>query len=154
VFESIFSFFFKYRPSIFSQGDLAFGAAWPLSAGIFVAAAIAVAALLTYRGVKPQTKRDQAVLIALRVAAVALIAFCLFRPVLVLRGAVPQQNFVAVLLDDSRSMQIGDGGQPRAELVRQLSARTARSCRPSLESSCCGSSDSRPRSNASRGRRI
>jgi uncharacterized membrane protein len=120
VFESIFAFFFKYRPSIFSQGDLAFGAAWPLSAGIFIAAAVAGAALLTYRGVKPQTKRDQAVLIALRLAALAVIAFCLFRPVLVLRGAVPQQNFVAVLLDDSRSMQIGDGGQPRAELVRQL----------------------------------
>ena len=120
MFESIFSFFFKYRPSIFSQGDLAFGAAWPLSAGILVAAAVAGAALFTYRSVKPQTKRDQAVLVALRLAALAVIAFCLFRPVLVLRGAVPQQNFVAVLLDDSRSMQIADGGKPRAELARQF----------------------------------
>ena len=120
MFESIFAFFFKYRPSIFSQGDLAFGAAWPLSAGVLLVAAIAGAALFTYRGVKPQTRRDQAVLIALRLAALAVIAFCLFRPVLVLRGAVPQQNFVAVLLDDSRSMQIGDGGKPRAELVRQF----------------------------------
>lgn len=120
MFESIFAFFFKYRPSIFSQGDLAFGAAWPLSAGVLLVAAIAGAALFTYRGVKPQTRRDQAVLIALRLAALVVIAFCLFRPVLVLRGAVPQQNFVAVLLDDSRSMQIGDGGKPRAELVRQF----------------------------------
>jgi uncharacterized membrane protein len=119
VFESIFAFLFKYRPSIYSQGELAFGVGWPLSVGILVAAAIALAVLVTYRGVKPQTPRDQALLISLRVAALAIFVFCLFRPVLVLRGAVPQQNFVAVLLDDSRSMQIADGGQPRAELVRQ-----------------------------------
>src|SRR5690606_30493583 len=36
------------------------------------------------------------------------------------RAAVNQQNVVAVLLDDSRSMQIADqDGKPRAEYVRQ-----------------------------------
>jgi uncharacterized membrane protein len=44
---------------------------------------------------------------------------CLFRPLLVVRAASPQQNFIAVLLDDSRSMQIADlDGQPRASYVR------------------------------------
>ena len=76
MFESIFSFFFKYRPSIFSQGDLAFGAAWPLSAGILVAAAVAGAALLTYRGVKPQTKRDQAVTSGPRLARAVAAGYC------------------------------------------------------------------------------
>jgi uncharacterized membrane protein len=50
----------------------------------------------------------------------ALVLFCLFRPTLIVRAAVPQQNVVAVLLDDSRSMQIPDwGGQPRGEFIRQ-----------------------------------
>jgi uncharacterized membrane protein len=37
----------------------------------------------------------------------------------VVKAAVAQQNFLAVLLDDSRSMQIADtGGKPRAEYVK------------------------------------
>ena len=44
---------------------------------------------------------------------------CLFRPLLVVKAAAAQQNFVAVLLDDSRSMQIADvDGQPRANYVK------------------------------------
>ena len=46
-----------------------------------------------------------------RTAALAVVAFCLCRPGLVLQTAVPQQSFVGVLLDDSRSMRIADGGQ-------------------------------------------
>ncbi len=43
----------------------------------------------------------------------------MFRPLLVVRAAVPQQNFLGVLLDDSRSMQIADvDGQPRASFVK------------------------------------
>ena len=49
----------------------------------------------------------------------AIILVCLFRPLLVVRAAVPQQNFLGVLLDDSRSMQIADvDGQPRAAFVK------------------------------------
>ena len=48
------------------------------------------------------------------------MVLCLLRPTLVVRAAVDQQNVVAVLLDDSRSMQVPDwGGQPRANFVRQ-----------------------------------
>ncbi len=56
----------------------------------------------------------------LRVATLALLLFCLFRPVLVVKAAVSQQNFLAVLVDDSRSMQIADwNGKPRADFIRQ-----------------------------------
>ncbi|HEY6614260.1 MAG TPA: glutamine amidotransferase, partial [Vicinamibacterales bacterium] len=45
---------------------------------------------------------------------------CLFRPVMVVKAAVPQQNFLGVLVDDSRSMQIADvDGQPRSAFVGQ-----------------------------------
>ncbi len=39
---------------------------------------------------------------------------------MILKAAVPQQNFLGVLLDDSRSMSIADGdGQPRSAFIQQ-----------------------------------
>jgi hypothetical protein len=62
---------------------------------------------------------------SVRVALLLLVLACLFRPVLVVRAAVPQQNVVGVLLDDSRSMQIADmDGQPRASRSVGLRARS------------------------------
>jgi uncharacterized membrane protein len=80
-----------------------------------------IVAVVTYRTVRTKGRlRDRVVLTALRMAALALVLFCLLRPTLVVRAAVPQQNVVAVLLDDSRSMQIPDWkGQARGEFIRQ-----------------------------------
>ena len=59
-------------------------------------------------------------LAGIRLATLLLVLFCLFRPVLVVKAAVPQQNFLGVLVDDSRSMQIADvDGQPRSAFVKQ-----------------------------------
>ena len=121
MFDSLFQLLFEYRPVVFSQGELRF-AAW---AGSYVALMIAVVAgivaVATYRTAGARVKtRDRVILAGLRVALIALIAVCLFRPVLVVKAAVEQQNFVAVLLDDSRSMQIADhDGAARAAFVRQ-----------------------------------
>src|SRR5262249_2487950 len=42
------------------------------------------------------------------------------RPLLVLKAAVPQQNFLGVIIDDSRSMTIADrDNQPRSNFVQQ-----------------------------------
>lgn len=121
VFDAIFQTLFSYRPIVFQQGEFRFD----LGTGSLVAAVLAggvmVAAALTYRHVRGKGRvRDRVVLTVLRMAALGLVLFCLFRPTLIVRAAVPQQNVVAVLLDDSRSMQIPDwSGQPRGEFVRQ-----------------------------------
>ena len=121
MFDNLFQLFFHYRPLVFSQGELRFAA----SSGSYVAALVAVAAVAvtvaTYRTTGRKLRpRDRAVLAGLRVALLAVVVFCLFRPVLVVKAAVPQQNFVAVLLDDSRSMQIADHDkQPRGTFLRQ-----------------------------------
>ncbi len=85
------------------------------------AAVLALLALLTYRGVAAADRpRDRVVLIGLRLLALAIVLFCLLRPVLVLKAAVPQQNFLGVLVDDSRSMSIADrDGQTRAAFIQQ-----------------------------------
>ena len=118
MLDALFRFFFELSPVVFSQGEFRFAA----STGSYVAAAaVAVAAgltILAYR--KGHGRAGQRVtLAAIRLAILAIILVCLFRPLLVVRAAVPQQNFLGVLLDDSRSMQIADlDGQPRASYVK------------------------------------
>ena len=121
MLDSLFQLLFKYRPVIFQQGELRLVP----STGSYVAAVLVLAAIavtiLTYRAARgrPGT-RHRVVLMTLRVATLGLMLFCLFRPVLVVRAAVSQQNFLGVLVDDSRSMQIADtNGKPRGSFVRE-----------------------------------
>ena len=77
-------------------------------------------AFVGYRLVRTRLRwREEAILSTLRLAGLALILFCIFRPVLIVRAAVSQQNVIGVLIDDSRSMQIADAGGRRADFARQ-----------------------------------
>ena len=105
----LFEFLFKYPRLVFEEGDLTFAASRQTTLTVALVAAAAIGALLTYRGLaRDGSLRDRIVPTALRLGVVALLLFCLFRPTLVLRGAVPQQNFLGILIDDSRSMLIAD----------------------------------------------
>ncbi len=117
---ALFAFFFKYRPAVFQQGDFTFGAPAPMAIMLIVGAAIAVPAVLSYTRVRGKSSpRDRMILRALRIAALVVLIVCLMRPMLLLNAAVPQRNFVGVLIDDSRSMQIADrGGRQRADWIR------------------------------------
>jgi uncharacterized membrane protein len=121
VFETLFQALFTYRPVVFQQGEFRFDVTGASLTAAALAGIVMVGAVITYRGVRHKGRlRDRLVLTGLRMLVLALILFCLFRPTLVVRAAVPQQNVVAVLLDDSRSMQIPDwGGKPRGEFLRQ-----------------------------------
>ena len=120
-FEGIFQFLFKYRPTEFAKADFAFGA--PMSVVILLVAAviIGVPVVMTYATVRGKASaRDRWVLGGLRVAALALVVTCLFRPMLLISAAVPQRNYVGVLIDDSRSMRIADrDGKARGDWVQQ-----------------------------------
>ena len=121
MLEKLFRFLFKYPPLMFQQGDFTWGLSRPVLLAVAAAVAIAALALLTYRGVPATDRpRDRVVLIGLRLAALAVLLFCLFRPALILKAAVPQQNFLGVLVDDSRSMAIADlNGQSRSTFIQQ-----------------------------------
>ncbi len=120
MLDALFRFFFGLSPVVFSQGEFRFAA----STGSYIAAAAVVAAaaltIVAYRTSRGNTRtRDRVGLAAIRLAILAIILICLFRPLLVVRAAVAQQNFLAVLLDDSRSMRVADvDGQPRASYVK------------------------------------
>jgi uncharacterized membrane protein len=122
VLETIFESLFKYPRWIYEQGDLRVGVS---ATALNVAALLVVCAaatLLTYRAARLPHRRDRIVLIGLRLIALAVIFAALARPVLVVRASVPQQNFVGVLLDDSRSMRIADsnGGPRSAPITREF----------------------------------
>ena len=124
--ESAFQLLFKYRPAVFAEGDLAFGVGGPLALALLVAAVIGAAAIATYwRVASTSSARDRIVLGVLRAAAFLLVLFCLFRPMLLLSAPVPQKNFVGVLIDDSRSMQIAEqGNTSRADVIRNVLGRS------------------------------
>ncbi|HVE33702.1 MAG TPA: hypothetical protein VNC18_09095 [Gemmatimonadaceae bacterium] len=117
--ESLFQFLFKYRPTEFANGSFAVGAPFSVIVLLLAAAAIGIPAVLSYAGVRGKsTRRDRVVLGTLRVAALAVLMVCLFRPMLLLSAAVPQRNYVGVLIDDSRSMRIADrDGKPRSDWI-------------------------------------
>ena len=124
--DALFQALFSYRPVVFNEGEFRFDlGVSSLVAAVLVALAVGIA-IVTYRRVRVNDgrPRDRIVLTSLRIAALALVLFCLLRPTLIVRAAVPQQNVVAVLMDDSRSMQIADmGGKPRGQyLIEQFGA--------------------------------
>ena len=119
--SGLFRFFFKYPALVFGQGDFTFAASRSTMLGLIALAVVGAAALVTYRGVTTEGRtRDRVAFVALRLALIAVVLFCLLRPSLILKAAVPQQNFLGVLIDDSRSMTIADrDDQPRTAFVQQ-----------------------------------
>ena len=116
MLESLFRFFFEYRPVVFQQGEFRLSPGPGAYVALGLAGVAVVLAVLSYR-----RRPASPLLLSIRIALLSLIAFCLFRPVLIVKAAVAQQNFLAVLIDDSRSMQIDDSdeGQTRGEYARQ-----------------------------------
>jgi len=120
--EALFEFLFKYRPVVFEKGRLALAAGPATYLVIAIALAIALPALIAYARMRMRGgPRDRAVLLALRLAVLAIVVVALMHPILVVSEAVPQRNVVGVLVDDSRSMRIADlNGTTRADAVRHL----------------------------------
>jgi len=120
--DAVVEFLLKYRPAAFTRGTLAYDPVIPVWA-ILALAVIGVALALWSLGRpgRALTRFDRATLATLRLGTVALLAWCLCRPVLVVAESLEQRNVVAVLVDDSRSMRIADvDGASRATTVRAL----------------------------------
>ncbi|HJT89140.1 MAG TPA: glutamine amidotransferase [Bryobacteraceae bacterium] len=105
----MFEFFFKYPASLFQKGHFVFLTPWPL--WVLGAGILAAAALLFWH-----VRRNHGMLSGARPVAIwlletsliALLLFLLWHPALSVATLRPQQNVVAVLVDNSRSMTIAD----------------------------------------------
>lgn len=120
--DAVVEFLLKYRPAAFARGTLAYDpvlAVWVVLAVAAVAIGLAIWGL-TRRG-RTLSTAARITLGTFRLGTIALLAWCLCRPVLVVAESLEQRNVVAVLVDDSQSMRIADvNDQPRAAQVRAL----------------------------------
>ena len=124
MYDSVFEYLFKYPQLAYERGEIVWSGSWSplLLLGVFVFGVALV--YWSYRWGRARTSpAATGTLVLLRAAGLAVLLICLLRPTLVLSTAVPQQNVVAVVIDDSRSMEIPDEGErPRSEVARELFA--------------------------------
>lgn len=116
----IWEFFLKYPPLVFERGRIVFLSPLPgwLIAIIVIAAGVAVFSYL--RRSRGLGLRDRVGLVVLRNALLAVIVLVLLRPTLQVPVAVPQENYLGIVIDDSRSMLVADDGSvTRGEALAQ-----------------------------------
>ena len=122
----MFEFFFKYPRSVYERGQIALLGAWPtwvLLVLIVVAAAV-LAWLIRSRlsEAAPVMRSWRAgVIWGLQTILAATLLVLLWQPSITIAQLKPQQNIIAVLVDDSRSMGIAENGVSReAQAVKAL----------------------------------
>jgi hypothetical protein len=122
----MFEFFFKYPRSVYERGQFAFLGAWPkwMLVLLILTAATGLAWLIRSRIAQaaPIVRGWRAWLIwGLQTLLAAMVLALLWQPAITVAELKPQQNIIAVLVDDSRSMGISEGGVTRqAQAVNVL----------------------------------
>src|SRR5215469_16777659 len=117
----MFEFLFKYPAALFHKGQFVLLAPAPIWALLL---AVAIAAGLLYwhvtrhhgalNGVRPIA------IWLLETGMVALLLFLLWHPALSVATLRPQQNVVAVLVDNSKSMALADAGGTREAAAKAV----------------------------------
>jgi uncharacterized membrane protein len=118
VRERLFEFLFKYPRSAYSRGQFAFLGSWPkwMLVLTIVAAAAGLAWLIRSRlsEAAPVMRGWRIwVIWSLQTLLAALLLVLLWQPAITVAELKPQQNIIAVLVDDSRSMAISEDGSTR-----------------------------------------
>src|ERR1035437_5549048 len=122
----MFEFLFKYPRAVFSKGDFVLLGAWPkwILAILVLAAAAGLAWLIRSRlpQASPHVRNwKSGVIWLLQFAMACLLLILLWQPAVLVAELKPQQNIIAVLVDDSRSMSISDNGATReSQAVKAL----------------------------------
>src|SRR4029450_8644325 len=117
----MFALLSKYPASIFHKGQFVFLTPWPV--WVLAIAILAAAGALFWH-----VRRNHGMLSGARPLAIwllesgliALILFLLWHPALSIATLRPQQNVVAVLVDDSRSMSLDDASGTREAAAKRV----------------------------------
>lgn len=109
----MFEFFFKYPASVFSRGTFVFAGGWPLwLLGIAIlAAALGLAWFVRRNATSARVKGGRSAAVwVLQTLLASILLLLLWHPALSVATLRPQQNIVAVVVDDSSSMSVDDSG--------------------------------------------
>jgi uncharacterized membrane protein len=122
----MFEFFLKYPRSVYARGQFALLGAWPkwMLVLLVLAAAAGLAWLIRSRMAQaaPVMRGWRVwVIWSLQTLLAAIVLVLLWQPAITVAELKPQQNIIAVLVDDSRSMAISEDGVTReAQAVKVL----------------------------------
>jgi len=109
----------KYPIDVFREGNFSFGVPLP---GLLVAVLLVglfVATIWAYRSTRGRTRRPfRGVLIFFRTVVLCLLAFCLLKPFLTIYQTSPDDSYLLVMVDQSKSMQITDSTEDATRLHR------------------------------------
>ncbi len=112
------------EPNLFtalSDGSLSFAyGVTPLVFLVLVIGIIAAVWASYYKTTRPLTGNWKAAFITLRSAVLILLLFCLLRPIVTTTQVSPQETYLAVLVDNSQSMEVADmpGERTRLQAVQ------------------------------------
>jgi uncharacterized membrane protein len=123
----MFQFFFKYPIPVFSKGQFVLLGAWPGWVLLLLMVASTAGLGLLIRSRLPQaapniSKWRAGAVWLLQSLLIATVLVLLWQPAITVAELAPQQNVIAVVLDDSRSMAIADSG---GHLTREAAAQKA-----------------------------
>jgi len=110
----MFELLFKYPSSVFSKGSFVLLSGWPMwwfGSAVLIAAVVLGWLIWRRSQNSPRVGSVRGVAVwILQTAMVALLLFLLWHPALSVATLKPQQNIVAIVLDDSASMAVADEG--------------------------------------------
>jgi uncharacterized membrane protein len=125
----MFQFFFKYPMPVFSKGKFVLLGAWPgwLLLLLIVACTAGLAVIIWSRlpAAAAQISKWRAGAVwLLQSLLISTVLVLLWQPAITVAELAPQQNVIAVVLDDSRSMAIADSGSD-GKTPREAAAQKA-----------------------------
>ncbi len=132
----MFSFFFKYPSPVFSKGHFVLLGAWPTWVLLLLIVACMGGLALLMRSRFPTTtsaatqgqpeigKMRAGIVWLLQSLLIVTLLILLWQPAMSVAELAPQQNVIAVVLDDSRSMAIADSGNDGRQ-TREAAAQRA-----------------------------
>ena len=107
----MFELLFHYPLTVYRKGDFLFASGWPVWLLALLVLAAGAALFWNMRQAPGRlTNRQKLVIWGLQAAMAATALVALWQPALSVQSLSSQQNVVSVLLDASRSMALGDGG--------------------------------------------
>ena len=118
----MFEFLFKYPSTVFAKGSFVLLGQWPLwsLSALLVACAGGLGWVIwtRRRAIAPTMRGPRtAVVWIFQSLLVCLLLFLLWQPALSIATLRPQQNIVAVVIDDSKSMSTQEDGHSRKDQV-------------------------------------
>ena len=122
-YKKMFEKLMKYPIDVFREGDFSFGIPLPGLLIVVLLGGLVAATIWAYRSTRGRTRRGfRGLLIFFRALVLCFLAFSLLKPFLTIYDTNPDDSYLLVMVDSSKSMQITDAvdTEPRLQRANKL----------------------------------